>query len=239
MTELLLIYVGLLAVVWIIFKLLKRPYNPFKNIYFWTIFILSTVGVTVFLGYWFTRNFFGAPPEDGWNRKFYENGSLQTEFFASNGKIDGYFKSYYPNGQLEFLLKYKHGFQVDTSYTFFEDGKISNLEVFNNDKLIREIKYYPNGIKKSELYNPIDSLEENFHITYYSNGNKKFETRIDNKGFEGIGIYYYLNGKAKLTGQYKQGQENGVWVKLDSLSGKIVDTDTFDFKKDRPFKSSW
>lgn len=239
MTKLFLIYFGLFTVVWTVFKLSRRHDNPFKNVFFWSILLLTSVGLTAFLFYWFTRNFFGAPPEDGWNRKFYDNGQPLTEFFTSEGKIEGYYKYYYPNGQLWFLKKYKNGLEVDTSYSYYETGLISSIQIFKDNKLISEINYTPNGLKMSERYNSIDTLQVNYNVTYYPNGKKEFETRIDSRNYEGIGFYYYSSGNIKYQGQYKEGRKNGVWLYLDSLTGNILDRDTFDFKKDRQFKSEW
>jgi len=233
MTKLLLIYGGLFAVIWTVFKLTRRQNNPFKNVFFWSALLLASGGLTVFIFYWFTRNFFGAPPEDGWNRKFYDNGKPLTEFFASEGKIEGYYKYHYPNGQLWFLKKYKNGVEVDTSYSYYENGQISSIQIFKDSKSISEINYAENGFKKSERYNPIDTLQDNYNITYFPNGQKEFETHINNKTFEGSGIYYYSSGQVKYQGQYKNGRKNGVWLHLDSLTANIIDRDTFDFKTDR------
>ncbi len=231
MSELLLIYGGLFTVVWTVFKLSRRHNNPFKNVFFWTILLLTSAGFTAFLFYSFTNNFFGAPPEDGWNRRYHKNGKIETEFFAADGKIEGVYKSYYLNGQLQFYSKYANGMQIDTSFAYYENGQTSNLQVFKDSKTIFEVNYSHNGLKKSERYNPIDTLEDNYYITYYPNGKKEFETRIDNRNLEGNGIYYYTTGRIKYQGQYKDGRKNGIWLYLDSLTGNILDRDTFNFKK--------
>jgi antitoxin component YwqK of YwqJK toxin-antitoxin module len=239
MTTLILFYGGLWMAVWMVFKLSRRSTNPSGNIFFWTTLVLASSGLTVFLFYWFTRNFFGAPPEDGWNRRFDENGKIETEFFASDGEIEGDYKSYYPNGQLEYLSKYADGVQTDTSIAYYENGQVSNLRVFKDDKIIFEASYTPNGLKKSERFNPTDTLQENYNITYYSNGQKDFETRISNRSFEGKGFYYYRNGHVKYQGYYKNGRKDGVWLYLDSLTGNLLDKDTFNYLENRKFKKSW
>ncbi|MBK0404313.1 hypothetical protein I5M27_15050 [Adhaeribacter sp. BT258] len=239
MTKLILIYFGLFAIIWLLFKISKKQSDPFKNRFFWSTFLLSFIGLTAYFFFSFTRNFFGTPPKDGWNRTYYEDGKLLTEFFASDGKIEGFYKNYYPNGQLWLLSKYKNGVEIDTSFAFYETGEISSFEVFKDNKSICEINYSPTGIKKSERHNPISSLQPNHNITYYPNGKKEFESIIDNKTFEGKGIYYYPNGVVKFQGQYKKGNKSGVWFYFDSVNGNILDTDTFSLKTDRDFKTSW
>lgn len=187
------------------------------------------------------NNIWGGPPEDGLNRFYYPNGKLQRQFYADNEKLDGYTMTYFPNGQLEFFFKYKDGKQVDTSYTFYESGNIATFEIFENGERVRSISFSDSTkLRGSEYFNPTDSLQFNHHVTYYDNGNKEFETIISNKqGHEGEGFYYYTNGRVKLKGHYREGNEHGVWVKLDSLTGAIIDRDTFDYKINKPYKAGW
>jgi antitoxin component YwqK of YwqJK toxin-antitoxin module len=239
MIELLIIFAVLFALVWLVFKFLLRKKNPFTEMFFWGTLILSSFILIAFLFFWFARSFFGGPPDDGWTRRFHENGSLSSEFFANDGKIEGYSKSFYPNGQLKFLSKFKEGIKVDTSFTYYKTGQISTMEIFENNKSILEINYFSNGLKSSERYNPLDSLKDNYNISYFENGEKDFETRISNRDHEGTGVYYYTNGNEKYRGQFKDGRKNGLWIYVDSLSRDTIDIDTFNYKEDRPFKTQW
>ncbi len=130
---------------------------------------------------------------------------------------------------------------MDTSYTFYKSGNIASFEIFEDGQRLRSIGFSDSTKLITSLrFNPTDSLELNHNIIYYDNGKKEFETIVSNKlGHDGVGYYYYTNGHIKLKGHYKEGNENGVWYKFDSLTNVIIDTDTFKYKTNKPFKPDW
>ena len=232
-------YLGLIILVWIIFRFGLKKRNPFRSIGYWTTSIISVFGLTVIFIYLVLRAIGGPPPKEGWNRSYFDNGNLSQEFFVKNGQLHGDHKTWYRNGQLKFLTRYQSGQEIDTSFCFYENGRVNFLSVYDGDREVYKADYYETGQLKSETYNPIKSNQDNYRIDYYSNGQKQFETRIANSTFEGIGYYYFENGDIKYQGMYKNGHKNGVWLKLDSLTGKVIDRDTFDFNKPSRFKDSW
>lgn len=236
---LLYIYVSLFLTVLAVFKLVDRKSNPFKKFYFWLAEFISAILLTVILGFIVLRAIGGPQPDEGLNQEFYPDGKLMSEFFIKNGKLEGLNKYWYSNGQLRFYSKYKNGQQIDSSISYLENGQIKIFEIYQNDKSIYQAVYYDNGQIMSEKNNPIDSLENNYQIDYYQNGNKKFQTKISNTTYSGEGIYYTENGKIEYKGEYKNGHKNGVWYKLDTANGKIIDRDTFNFNEERRFKESW
>jgi antitoxin component YwqK of YwqJK toxin-antitoxin module len=233
------ICLGLPLLIWVFFRFILKKQNPFRLISYWTTTIISFLGLTIIFFYLLARAFGGPPPKEGWNRTYFENGEIQTEFFVEDGQITGDHKSWYKNGQLKFLTKYQNGQEVDTSFCFYENGLVNFLSVYEGEKEIYTANYYPNGQIESETYNPVDSNTENYRIDYHPNGIKRFETKINNSTFEGKGYYYFEDGKIQYEGEYKEGQKNGIWLKRDSITGNIIDKDTFDFRSPERFKDTW
>ena len=45
--------------------------------------------------------------------------------FSEDGKLDGFFESYYENGQLNYKQNYKDGIRDGLFYHYYENGQLS------------------------------------------------------------------------------------------------------------------
>lgn len=232
-------YLGLILIVYVIFKLIDKKINPFKKISFWLTQFFSLTILTICLIF-LVLNAIGRPRhKEGINKEYYPNGQLKSEFYIKDGKLDGINRCWYLNGQIQLYSKYKNGQQIDTSIAYLENGKKMIFEIFENGTQIQSISYYDNGKIQSETYNPINSNKINYRKDYYENGKLKFHTSISNSTFGGEGIYYDSNGNIEYKGNYKDGQKDGIWNKFEPSTGQIIDKDTFYFNKPRQFKETW
>jgi antitoxin component YwqK of YwqJK toxin-antitoxin module len=236
---LLYIYVGVFLTIFVVAKLVDRKSNPLKKTGFWLVQIISFTILTAGIFFLVLYALGGPRPKEGLNREYYPNGNLRNEFFIKDGKIDGISKYWYSNGQIEFYSKYRAGDHIDTSITYLENGQIRFLEIFENGKSIYDTHFYDNGQVKSETNNLINSSNINYRKDYYENGKLKLKIEISNSTFNGEGIYYDKNENIQYKGNYKDGQKNGIWYKLEPSTGQIIDQDTFYFNKPRQFKETW
>ena len=86
------------------------------------------------------------------------------------GKLDGYQKEFYTNGQLSSVSKFQNGINVGTKKV-----------------------YYPNGNLKAKLYFNEQGRLDGTAIEYYGDGNKKFSIKMEN-GLAKEGYLYERNG---------------------------------------------
>jgi antitoxin component YwqK of YwqJK toxin-antitoxin module len=237
------------VIVLIIFKIVKWDKNPFKNIWFWASFIIGSVILTVLTVILFVAAVVGDEPKskEGLNKEYFEDGKIHREYTIRNGKCDGYYKSWYKSGQIESICKYKNGNPVDSCFDYFESGKILTVEIYRDGEKEQLIRFHENGqLREKEEYDntkPTDKYFEKLSgdklVSYYPDGSISSTVKIMDGKLEGPATFYYKNGKAKLVGQYKSGQKDGVWQKLDSITSNIVDSDSFDYTNSRGFKDNW
>ncbi len=142
-------------------------------------------------------------------KDYFSNQRLQTEMRYKNNKLNGYVKQYNRQGKLESATLYLNG---------KEQKDESNIVDFDINTI-----YYSKGTPKStSFYNKAG--ERDGVSTFYNKDGSVFATEIYKKGYllkKGIidanGLYqgdceeYYLNGRLKSKGLYKEGKKYGKW----------------------------
>lgn len=112
--------------------------------------------------------------KEGLWTKYYPNGSKQSEIIYKSGRPDGKFKLYYENGNVE-----EEGSWVNRLYSgsfkrYYEDGTIEQEKTFDgNGKAKGKVTYYyPNGQKELE-FTTSNGKETGKAVRYYPNGDVK------------------------------------------------------------------
>ena len=113
-------------------------------------------------------------------------GSEQGSF--RQGKREGPWFKYHPNGQLDGKVIFKGGKPDGPFVAYHKNGQLRVRGQFKNGK--------PQGTI----------------VSYYANGQLKSRYQILNKGFHGISVGYYGNGQLKVRGGYKDSRKEGIWV---------------------------
>ena len=96
--------------------------------------------------------------EQGMAKGWYNSGEKLLERFYSDGKREGIFKQWWPNGRLRYLFKYENDVFQGKQIVYFPDGKI------------REESIYQSG-EKEEIQRVWD--EKGLLISNYTLKNKK------------------------------------------------------------------
>jgi len=89
--------------------------------------------------------------ENGTNRQWYANGTLQNETQIKDGKLNGLWIDYYENGKKEQEITYEDDYMNGKCTRWYENGKVK--EQGQNVHCREEglwIFYYENGLKKEE-----------------------------------------------------------------------------------------
>ncbi len=82
-----------------------------------------------------------------------EMDSMKIEFDVVNGKKEGSFRSYYPNGQLLMSGGIKNNRNEGEWKYFYDNGQVESLGLFNNDRAEGKWTwYYPDGTLKQTGY---------------------------------------------------------------------------------------
>lgn len=130
---------------------------------------------------------------------------FQKEQLFSDGKKEGAFKYFYPNGAVGVTGNYVSDKLEGEVKSYYDDGKLYGTRTYQNGLLEgRQIYLHPNGKTLLEHHFLNDTLNGPYH-TYYENG-KSEEVFTYNKGKEdGIYQYYYENGQLWIEKEYKNG----------------------------------
>ena len=128
--------------------------------------------------------------KDGTVEIKYENDKTKYEGTIRDSKIDGVFKTYFNDGNLESNVNYRNG-KVVGKATFYYD----------NDE---------QKIKAEITYNENEKIE-GIYTEYYENGSKKAVVEFEDGVMNGDAFLYYDSGNIKIEGKYKDGNKEGKW----------------------------
>ncbi len=140
---------------------------------------------------------------NGYNKFYYEDGTLSSEGTMRDGKPDGYWKNYYPNGMIKSEGNRKE-YLLDSLWKFYdEEGKVV-LEInyaggkkngfrytYQGDETIKE--FFVNDVKQDHSY------------VLYPDGNVKMKIPFINGLEEGIAREYDKEGTIIQLITYKKG----------------------------------
>lgn len=83
-------------------------------------------------------------------KKYYQNGSIKTEYLTIKNIIEGKYKKYYPSGALEYESNIKNGLRNGIEMAYYESGRVKMKGNCEQDKEVGFYYYYnKNGQKDS------------------------------------------------------------------------------------------
>lgn len=158
-------------------------------------------------------------------KDYFKNGRLKTEMRYKNDVLNGYLKEYNKQGKLE-------------SATLYLNGKEQTDEENSADFDLNTIYYSDGTPKETSVYNKAgkkDGVSTKYAVDgsitateIYKNGYLLKKGIIDDKGvFQGLWEEYYLNGKLKSKGSFKNGKKYGKW-EYYFTTGKTEQKGTYD-----------
>jgi antitoxin component YwqK of YwqJK toxin-antitoxin module len=117
--------------------------------------------------------------KEGEWRKYDKDSNLIEQWFCQNDLYQGELSAFYPNGKCRYIEYYK------------------------DDELIEIKEAYDINAKKT-----LDKGNGKL-MSYYANGNVKFELSYRNSKQDGASIFYYSNGKIEQEANYKNNKLDG------------------------------
>lgn len=144
---------------------------------------------------------------DGLTEQFYnDTGKLRVSANYKNGILEGEFKAYYPNENLQGEGNYKNGEMNGVFKEYYENKNIRLSGNYKNSLQDGEWKFYlEDGILQS-IVNYKDGELNGLKEDYYKNGNVWTRQEFKNNAPEGVYEVYYENGNPQLKAIMKNGQ---------------------------------
>ncbi len=118
---------------------------------------------------------------DGVFKAYYQNGNMQAEVAYQNGEMNGKFKEYYENKNVRISGSYKKSLQNGEWKSYLEDGTLESIINYKDGML--------NGLKED----------------FYKNGNVWTRREFKDNELDGIYEVYYEDGTIQLKSKIKNG----------------------------------
>jgi len=151
-------------------------------------------------------------------RTYYANGKIEQVIRYKNGVKDGRFESFYENGQLKVKGNYKDGLQHGVFTWYYETGILQSEGTYINGLFEGLVKiYYSSGELEREVFY-INNKDHGEYKSYYRNGQLKL---------------FAIRENGNSTIYYEKYDTNGVLIEkyrditIENLSPKIYIGDTF------------
>lgn len=142
---------------------------------------------------------------NGYNKFFYENGTLSSEGWMSDGKPDKYWKTYYENGKIKSEGNRKNS-ELDSVWKFYNDQGIvvSEMNFRNNKKNGLCITFSNEGMVIAEE-NFSDNQRQDYSYYFFPTGEKQKKVFFVNDREDGIAYEYSREGLIISIIEYKAG----------------------------------
>ena len=144
---------------------------------------------------------------DGVTEQFYnDTGKLRVSANYKNGVLEGEFKAYYPNGNLQGEVNYINGEMNGEFKEYHENKKIRLSGSYKNSLQEGEWKFYLEDGTLESIINYKDGELHGIKEDYYKNGNVWTRQEFKNNDLDGVYEVYYENGNPQLKAKIKNGQ---------------------------------
>jgi antitoxin component YwqK of YwqJK toxin-antitoxin module len=130
----------------------------------------------------------------------------------TKGMKQGYWKKYYPGGNLMYQGFFRDGKPAGELRRYYESGALKVVMVFTgNDDRCRSVHYYENG-KPAARGNYVGTVKDSTweYFSFYDQSVRSRETYRAGKK-DGFAFHYYPDGTASERTEWKDDMKNGSW----------------------------
>lgn len=140
---------------------------------------------------------------NGYNKFYYDDGTLASEGAMVNGKPDGYWKNYHPNGQLKSEGARKN-FVIDSLWKFYDEEGNLTLMINYADGKKNGFRYTYQGDEISKE-NFVNDIKEGYSYILFANDSVKMKIPFTAGLEEGLAKEYDMSGNIVQLITYKKG----------------------------------
>ncbi|MEZ5045974.1 MAG: hypothetical protein R2831_03175 [Chitinophagaceae bacterium] len=149
---------------------------------------------------------------DGLYKSFYPDGLPKEQLTIVNEKATGEGIEYYNNGIMKTKGNYIRGDKDGLYEEYYKNGSLASVATYKLNKKNGPMKvYYPSGELQYELNYSNDMLN-GLLKEYYRNGTLMRTTEMKNDKANGKYIGYFLNGNIESEGNMSNGERDGLFT---------------------------
>ena len=146
----------------------------------------------------------------GWWKKYYPNGNLMYQGYFKNDKPTGEMKRYFESGNLKALLQFNEKGDYAFAKLYYDNESIASEGYFHNmkkDSVWKYYSFYDHTLKSSETYK--DGIKQGPECHYYPTGKMFDKIEWKNNVKDGNWNQYFEDGSFRLRGGYSRGKLSG------------------------------
>jgi len=154
----------------------------------------------------------------------------------SRGLKQGYWKKYYPGGNLMYKGFFRDGKPAGELRRYYESGALKGVMVFTGiNDACRSVLYYENG-KPAARGNYIGTAKDSTweYYSYYDQSVKSRETYQSGKK-NGFAYHYFADGTPSEKTEWKDDRKNGSWERYYANKSVMIKGAYRDEKLNGPF----
>ena len=170
--------------------------------------------------------------DNGLKKTYYNDGTIEKEFYLKDGKLNGVGKAYYSNGQLSVYSNFINGKKQGTSKEYDEEGNTTAEYNYINDEISGPYKIYKDG-KLKMTGSTLNGEKNGKFIEFNEEGLINRDYTMKTGVLDGLSTEYYFNKDNKLafkvSGLYINDLKTGVWqtVKILEKGIEIINSETY------------
>ena len=153
---------------------------------------------------------------------FHENGNTKITYKLINGNIEGLWKSFNENGSRKQEVNFTNGVRVGLLRDFYENNKLNFIQKYNE----KGQKYYEESFSEdgqiTNIWNYKNEKRHGENLSYYSSGSLKSKIIFANGIRNGITFEYFEDGKIMSDEIWENGEIID-WKQFDKYGNLIFD----------------
>lgn len=162
--------------------------------------------------------------KEGIYKKYYPDGSLRKTCFYLNNEINGDFIKFYENGTIKYKIPYVNGFKNGKYIRYYENGNIETEATYLNNRLEGECRNYYENQQLNRITYYTQNLFMTTSMSYYINGNlNNIRTFTSYPDKQEIKLYFEnMNYKIYAIGNETCGFLDDLIIYYDNGKAKVI-----------------
>lgn len=151
--------------------------------------------------------------KQGYWKKYYPNGNLMYVGFFKDGKPAGEMKRYFESGNLQADMQFNKQGNYAGAKIYYEDGTLASDGFYANskkDSIWDYYSYYDQKLKSRETYK--NGLKDGYSWNYYPDGTVFEQTMWKHGLKDGIWKQFYQDGSLRLNANWAGGKLTGDYL---------------------------
>lgn len=161
--------------------------------------------------------------KQGYWKKYYPNGNIMYKGYFKNDKPAGELRRYYESGSLKVIMQFNEKGDFASVKMYYENGTLTSDGFYFNskkDSVWNYYSFYDKKLKSTETYK--NGIRQGLTLQYYPGGECFEKTMWNNNLKDGTWEQYFEDGTLRLKATYLKGKLSGNFIVYYSKDKPMV-----------------